>query len=70
MYRYTEEAVLMAAGMGWSREAAAAAATGPGARQGHTFTADGAGDVLVFGGERSGYEYGDVWWGAGQVEST
>ena len=56
-----EEAVLMASGMGWSQVAASAAATGPGARQGHSFTADGSGNLLVFGGERSGYEYGDVW---------
>jgi len=56
-----EEDVLMASGMGWSQVAAGAAATGPGARQGHTVTADGSGDLLVFGGERSGYAYGDVW---------
>jgi hypothetical protein len=56
-----EEAVLMAAGMGWSRVAAAAAATGPSARQGHSFNADGGGNVLAFGGERSGYVYADVW---------
>ena len=34
---------------------------GPGARQGLTLTADGAGNLLLFGGERSGYLYGDVW---------
>ena len=55
-----EEAVLMAAGMGWTKVVPAAA--GPAPRQGHSLVVDAAsGDLLVYGGERSGYAYGDVW---------
>jgi len=52
-----EENVLMDASMVWTH---LSVNDGPAARQGHTAVTDGT-HVYLHGGERSGYEYSDVW---------